>query len=92
MEEPRGYDEDEYDADLEPLQGQKEYKTPKLDRESEGKHFLKVEISCIKSILKCFASGFLLGAVEQSRFLQHSCLVLSTDYNCSLFLKSLKRK
>ncbi len=38
MEEPIDYEEEEYEDESEDLGAQKEYKTPKLDRESQGKY------------------------------------------------------
>ena len=38
MEEPIGYEEEEYEDESEDLGAQKEYKAPKLDRESQGKY------------------------------------------------------
>ena len=43
MEEPPGYEEDEYEDEVD-LGAQKEYKTPKLDRESQGNFLCKVKI------------------------------------------------
>ena len=38
MEEPSGYDDEEYEDNKSYLRAEKDYKTPKLDRESEGRH------------------------------------------------------
>lgn len=38
MEEPLGYDDEEYEDNKGYLRAEKDYKTPKLDRESEGRH------------------------------------------------------
>ena len=36
MEEPQGYEEEEYEDERECLGAQKDFKPPKLDRESQG--------------------------------------------------------